>query len=118
MTTPDNNQPELIGNLILRHKENRTEMRELEQQFSKVAAQINQLNGMVRDGKDTIHNAHDGFRTGFNNTTVPYGIADSLREIVTNLQETRAERDRIETCMRSVGLDEYINPGERETRTS
>ena len=118
MTTPDNNQPELIGNLILRHRENRTEMRELEQQFSKVAAQINQLNGMVRDGKDTIHNAPDGFRTGFNNTTVPYGIADSLGEIVTNLQETRAERDRIETCMRRVGLDEYINPSERETRTS
>ena len=117
MTTPDNSQSEIIGGLILRHRENRAEMRELEQRFSGIATQINQLNGMVRDHRDTIHNAPNGFRTGFNNDTIPFDITHSLREIVTALQEARAERDRIETCMRRMGLEEYIKPDGRETRT-
>ena len=109
MQAPDNSQHEIIGSLILRHRDNRAEVRKLEGKLGEIAGQIGQLNRMVADHKDTIHTTPGGF----NNDTIPFDIIDSLRAVVTGLQEARAERERIATCMRQTGLEEYINPDGR-----
>ena len=97
-----------IGRLMLRHRDNREETRKLEERYEEISGQIAELGLMVRDHRSTIHTTDEGFKSGYNDRTAPFNILEHLREIVDELREANEERQRVETCLREMGMDEYI----------
>ncbi len=97
-----------IGNLMVRHRDNRGLLRELRSRLDEIEGQLSDLSRMAGDHKKTIHLTDLGFRSGYGDTTVPFDLLDSLREVLTELDAAGADQQRIETCLEDVGMGEYI----------
>ena len=111
--TPEQNH-ETIGSLIARHKANREITRDLREPYSELARQLSDLGRMAIDQESTIRVSPEGFTSGFTDKAIPLDLLESFSEILGKLQAARDEKQRIETCLKEIGMSDYI-PQEKST---
>ena len=98
---------ETIGSLIARHKATNEAIRVLTGPYNDLARQLRDLSSMANDHKSTITVTPEGFTSGCAKI-IPLNILDSFSETLTKLQSLREEQRNIETCLKDIGMDDYI----------
>ena len=111
--TPEQNH-ETIGSLIARHKASREVIEDLRERYRELARQLSDLGRMAIDQESTIRVTPEGFTSGYSDKAIPLNLLESFSEILGKLQAARDEKQRIETCLKEIGVSEYI-PQEKET---
>ena len=64
--------------------------------------------GMANDHESTIGVTPEGFTSGYGEKPIPLDILDSFSETLGKLQAVRDEKQRIETCLKEMGMNDYI----------
>ena len=111
--TPEQNH-ETIGSLIARHKASREIMRDLREPYREIARQLSDLGRMAVNQGSTIRVTPEGFTSGYSDKAIPLNLLESFSETLGKLQAARDEKQRIETCLKEIGMSEYI-PQEKNT---
>ena len=63
---------------------------------------------MANDRESTIRVTPEGFTSGFEEKAIPLNILHAFAETVGELQTVREEKQRIETCLKEIGMGDYI----------
>ena len=105
---------ETIGYLIARHKANREITRDLREPYSELAQQLSDLGTMAINQESTIRVTPEGFTSGYSDKAIPLNLLESFSETLGKLQAARDEKQRIETCLKEIGMSDYI-PQEKST---
>ena len=111
--TPEQNH-ETIGSLFARHQANREIIRDLREPYRKLAQQLGDLGRMAINQESTIRVAPEGFTSGYSDKAIPLNLLESLSETLGKLQAAQDEKQRIETCLKEIGMSDYI-PQEKNT---
>ena len=111
--TPEQNH-ETIGSLIARHKASREIIWDLREPYRELAHQLNDLGKMAINQESTIRATPEGFTSGYTDKAIPLNLLESFSEILGKLQAARDEKQRIETCLKEIGMRDYI-PQEKST---
>ena len=111
--TPEQNH-ETIGSLFARHKTSRETIRDLRKPYRELAQQLGDLGRMAINQESTITVAPEGFTSGYSDKAIPLNLLESLSETLGKLQAAQDEKQRIETCLKEIGMSDYI-PQEKNT---
>ena len=111
--TPEQNH-ETIGSLIARHKVSREIIQDLREPYRELARQLSDLGRMATKQESTIRVTPEGFTSGYSDEAIPLNLLESLSETLGKLQAAQDEKQRIETCLKEIGMSDYI-PQEKST---
>ena len=111
--TPEQNH-ETIRSLIARHKASREIIQDLGEPYRELARQLSDLSRMATNQESTIRVTPEGFTSGYSNDAIPLNLLESFSETLGKLQAAQDEKQRIETCLKEIGMSDYI-PQEKNT---
>ena len=105
---------ETIGSLIARHMASREIIQDLREPYRELARQLSDLGRMATNQESTIRVTPEGFTSGYSDKAIPMNLLESLSETLGKLQAAQDEKQRIETCLKEIGMSDYI-PQEKST---